>query len=477
MDVKALRGALLQRKASWSLAPIVADATDLFTFRQPQYQLGALPAREGMRTQLFPRLRRRLDSLLVLPRLPGPRLPGLRLPGSLRLDRLPAQWDWRSVDGHNYVTAARSQGGCGSCVAFATAGAIEAHYAIQQKTANPTMDLSESSLFFVADRQCNAGDPRYGWWVPSAMDQMVNEGICFESNYPYRDVNQAAEIPNGSERTLKIRGYDSTSDTAQMKRWLVEEGPLVTAFTVHSDFFAYWNSGSGVYSHVTGNSVGGHAVLVVGYDDNAKAWICKNSWGNPIGANNGEGRPDGCFQIGYGECSIDSRMYVPQDVYDVLTRDELPYDPNKLRIIDEGTKGWLLTDGVSRMKIFDTKEDARNGLCVARRHTRHGFVGRDNPRSNREDYIIEYWAGTSGLPWEPLTRTDAIPYNPAEVVAEDLNDAGWRIRSGNSSMLMAHDMNDALAALQEVERHSRMCFIGRNNQRPNRHSYIMTYWE
>lgn len=44
-------------------------------------------------------------------------------------------------------------------------------------------------------------------------------------------------------------------------------------------------------------------------------------------------------------------------------------------------------------------------------------------------------------------------------------------------MLMAHDMNDALSVLQVVERYSRMCFIGRNNTRPNRKAYIMTYWE
>ena len=44
-------------------------------------------------------------------------------------------------------------------------------------------------------------------------------------------------------------------------------------------------------------------------------------------------------------------------------------------------------------------------------------------------------------------------------------------------MLLAHDLNDALAILRVVERYTKMCFIGRNNQRPNRKSYIMTYWE
>jgi hypothetical protein len=209
---------------------------------------------------------------------------------------------------------------------------------------------------------------------------------------------------------------------------------------------------------------------VIGYDDAQSCWICKNSWGQTHGN-------DGCFRIGYGQCGIDSRMYLIQDVYDVVTRDELAYNPKALRIVDEGANGWLLTDGVSRMKMLDNKEDARNALLVSRRHTRHGFVGRDNPRPNRIDYITEYWAGSSGLPHEPLTKVDAIPYNPTKVVAEDIDADGWRLKEGNHWMLLAHDLNDALAILRVVERYTKMCFIGRNNHRPNRKSYIMTYWE
>ena len=81
------------------------------------------------------------------------------------------------------------------------------------------------------------------------------------------------------------------------------------------------------------------------------------------------------------------------------------------------------------------------------------------------------------MPHEPLTKVDGIPYNPTNVVAEDLDADGWRLKEGDHWMLMAHDMNDALSILRIVERHTRMCFIGRDNKRSNRKSYIMTYWE
>lgn len=293
----------------------------------------------------------------------------------------------------------------------------------------------------------------------------------FEKNYPYLPVNQTADIPNGTVRTLRIRGYDSSTNTAQMKRWLVEDGPLVTAFTVYNDFFAFFNGGDGVYQHLTGGVAGGHAVCVVGFDDARSAWIYKNSWGGNAA------HPDGCFLIGYGQCGIDGRMYVPQDVFDVFTVDAIAYDPARLVVVDRGALGWMLTDGRMSMRLFDNAEDARNGLRIARRHNRQCFVGRDNPRTNRRDYLLEYWDGHSGLRPEPLTRTDAIPYQPANVKAVDLDAQGWRIHEGDHWMLIAHDMNDALAMLQVVERHSRLCFIGRDNKRPNRKDYIMTYFE
>jgi hypothetical protein len=356
-------------------------------------------------------------------------------------------------------------------VAFASLGAVEAHRRIESQNAAMPVDLSEAALFFSNDRQCLVTDPRFGWSVPPALDYLVGQGICDEVNYPYRDVNQTAALVDGTQRTLRIRGYDSTTSAATMKGWLCQDGPLVTTFTVYQDFDTFWGGSNGVYRHVSGNVRGGHAVLAVGYDDTQSCWICKNSW------NTNASHPDGCFRIGYGQCGIDSRMYVIQNVYDIVTVDEIAYNPRTLRIVDQGASGWLLTDGASRMKMFDNKEDARNGMCVAHRYTRQGFVGRDNPRANRIDYIMEYWTGSSGLPLEPLTKVDAIPYNPVNVRAVDADALGWRIQDGNSSLLLAHDLDDALAMLWQVERHTRMCFIGRGNNRPNRKSYIMTYWE
>ena len=53
-------------------------------------------------------------------------------------------------------------------------------------------------------------------------------------------------------------------------------GPLVTTFSVYADFFSY---NGGIYSYTSGTYQGGHAVLIVGYDDANQCFIVKNSWG------------------------------------------------------------------------------------------------------------------------------------------------------------------------------------------------------
>jgi hypothetical protein len=184
-------------------------------------------------------------------------------------------------------------GECGSCVAFAVTGTVESHLMIEKNdpSIGNSLDLSEASLFFSANRECLVGSPNYGWFIPEALDLLVNEGICEERYYPYTPVDQEAKFVIGTERTYKITGYDSTSKIDQMKRWIVEEGPSV-----------------------------------------------------------------------------------------------------------EVSDGYLLTDGNLKIQLLDNKEDAHNALRVARRYTYLGFIGRENNRRNRYDYITQYWGGNSGLP-------------------------------------------------------------------------------
>ncbi|KAK3793018.1 hypothetical protein RRG08_045668, partial [Elysia crispata] len=89
---------------------------------------------------------------------------------------------------------------------------------------------------------------------------------------------------------------------------LVNNGPVTAAFMVFSDFMSYK---SGVYKHVSGQYLGGHAVKIIGYgtEDGQDYWLVANSWGTEWGM-------QGFFKIAKGsdECQIEDAIVagIPQ---------------------------------------------------------------------------------------------------------------------------------------------------------------------
>ena len=74
----------------------------------------------------------------------------------------------------------------------------------------------------------------------------------------------------------------------------VHDQPVPAAFYVYRDFLYYKE---GVYKHVNRgnpNPVGGHAICIVGWDNDNNCFIVKNSWGTGWGES-------GYFRIDYSE--------------------------------------------------------------------------------------------------------------------------------------------------------------------------------
>lgn len=157
------------------------------------------------------------------------------------------------------------------------------------------------------------------------------------------------------------------------------------------------------------------------------------------------------------------------------SEDCLPYNPNNLRIEDEGADGWLLTDGVSRMLVLDNETDALAALAVAQRHTQHCFVGRGTARTDRSSYVHEYWQGNSGI--ETFVEDeDCIPYASSSIFLENIGSDGWLLTDGSMAMVILDTKEDGELLLAHAQENDQQCFIGRNNTRPNRMSYIVEYW-
>lgn len=158
-----------------------------------------------------------------------------------------------------------------------------------------------------------------------------------------------------------------------------------------------------------------------------------------------------------------------------VDEDCITYNPTSLAIRNEGASGWLLTDGRSRMLVLDNRADAEKALALAQRHTSHCFIGRQNRRSDRKSYIVDYWKGDSGIS-TTIPNEDCISYNPNNLTMRNEGANGWLLSDGSSRMLMLDNRSDATLAKQIAENNTRQCFVGRGNTRPDRKNYIFNYW-
>lgn len=71
--------------------------------------------------------------------------------------------------------------------------------------------------------------------------------------------------------------YSVKRDENHIQTEIMTNGPVEGAFTVYEDFVQYK---SGVYQHVTGKALGGHAIRILGWgvENGTKYWLVANSW-------------------------------------------------------------------------------------------------------------------------------------------------------------------------------------------------------
>jgi cathepsin H len=207
---------------------------------------------------------------------------------------LPESMDWRK---EGVISVAKDQGSCGSCWAFAVAGAVSAFYS--KETQTPPVDLSPQQLldcvkggYFISSG-CDGGA------VEDAFDYVRENGIVTEDKYPYTFKSSGAcRIPWFVQQRLKIWDYysvrtlrlPSSSNNLLLKRnqdilnlklmTALQEGPVTAAIDATSYFFQFYKNGI-LSDIVCSDTDPNHAVLVVGYDQDS--WIIKNSWGEEWG--------------------------------------------------------------------------------------------------------------------------------------------------------------------------------------------------
>lgn len=233
----------------------------------------------------------------------------------------PEKFNWLDHNNRNYITPVRNQGFCSSCAAFGVVAAMETQIRIQndypvvkdQKEIYPL--LSEAQLFFSSPGYSpvpgeGTHNNKTGWTVKGALEYSSKTGVIPAKSCPYDFDYKSKPLPEKWQETVtKTGNYRSLNSHREMKEWLSNKGPLITTMTVYIDFFLYKE---GIYSYILGPELGGHCVCCIGYDDERKAWLCKNSWSEKWGEK-------GFFWVEYGSCGIDAEMWAIEDFSKIYT--------------------------------------------------------------------------------------------------------------------------------------------------------------
>jgi len=219
---------------------------------------------------------------------------------------VPKHFDWRSVNGVNYVPPVRDQK-CGSCYVFSTRDMMEARLHILNKKPVPQR-LSVQSVL-----SCNPYSQGCAGGFPYTVGKFFQDtGAASDADQPSnadshgREIGEDAEdfgTPDRIKCQAKAKpvarawdykyvgGFYGATNEKAMRRDIYDHGPLAVCFQVSMGFGNYKG---GVFRQEASlprqDHYGrvNHAVLITGFGETAdgqKFWTVKNSWGEQWGEN------------------------------------------------------------------------------------------------------------------------------------------------------------------------------------------------
>ncbi|KAM7537347.1 hypothetical protein Aperf_G00000072645 [Anoplocephala perfoliata] len=187
-------------------------------------------------------------------------------------------FDWRDKFSNR---AARDQKRCGSCWAFASAAAVEWHWAIYHGS---SLTLSTQNLIDCVRLSygCSGGS------FEDAFLYIQDRGILLEKDYPYQSrVTQCSEDPK--KVALKLKGYETLVglDENSLACVVQRVGPIVVGFDFSGIGLQHY--ASGIYDETDcSHDFLNHALVLVGFgiDSNGNQyWIAQNSFSQNWGEN------------------------------------------------------------------------------------------------------------------------------------------------------------------------------------------------
>lgn len=173
------------------------------------------------------------------------------------------------------------QGQLGSCTANALAGALEF---LEVKDKVPFSDLSRLFIYYNERVVEHTVKTDSGAMIRDGIKTLAAQGVCGETLWPYV-ISRFAVKPSAAcyaqATRHEITSYERLQTLDEMRACLAAGYPFVFGFTVYETFESAAVAKTGIVPMPgpAERTLGGHAVCAVGYDDQEKRFLVRNSWG------------------------------------------------------------------------------------------------------------------------------------------------------------------------------------------------------
>merc|ERR1719498_576671 len=220
-------------------------------------------------------------------------------------DEIPQNWDWRNVNGTNYLSWNKNQHiptYCGSCWAQGSTSALADRFNIMLGDKNPTPVGLDAQVIVNchAGGSCEGGNP--GGVYEFAHKEAIPHSSCEQyvakdpKSFDCQAIDKCKDCtwppcPEGQDcqdkcwavdyRKYYASHYYSLSGASKMKADLMKYGPISCGIEVTDKFEKYTG---GIYSEFKLFPMINHEISVVGWGTDEKTgqeyWIGRNSWGS-----------------------------------------------------------------------------------------------------------------------------------------------------------------------------------------------------
>ena len=196
---------------------------------------------------------------------------------------IPKQVTERSIDLRDGFTPIKDQGLIGACTVFSITSIFE--YIL--KNSGQNTDLSESFVYYNVRHKEKNEHKDTGSSFQDVIMSIGNMGICTETLHPYskglsEQPTDEAYADGRKRRILKALNVKIAED--DIKSAIQEGYPVAISLRIYDSF----NTTAGFVRRPTAAEIESadfsyHAMVIVGYTDDTKHFVVRNSWGEHFG--------------------------------------------------------------------------------------------------------------------------------------------------------------------------------------------------